>query len=158
MIDRAHLTGVQLALRASVAAALALALADLLHLQYPIYSFLAAVIVTDLSPQISRQLGLRRMISTIIGAIVGAALSETLPSGPLAVGASILVTMLICQILRVSEGARVAGYICGIIVLDASVEPWSYAFYRCIETILGVIVAWGISYVPKLIRLDETNS
>jgi uncharacterized membrane protein YgaE (UPF0421/DUF939 family) len=125
--------------------------------QYPLYAFLAAVIVTDLSPQMSRQLGLRRIVSTIIGAIVGAALSQSLPSGPLSVGASILAAMLICQILRVSEGARVAGYICGIVVLDASIDPWSYAFYRCVETTLGVVVAWGISYVPKLIQLDDAS-
>jgi uncharacterized membrane protein YgaE (UPF0421/DUF939 family) len=134
-----------------------LALADLLKFQYPLYAFLAAVIVTDLSPQISRQLGLRRIVSTIIGAIIGAALSQMLPSGPFSVGASILVAMLVCQILRVSEGAKVAGYICGIVVLDASIEPWSYAFYRCVETMLGVVVAWGISYVPKLIQLNEAE-
>jgi uncharacterized membrane protein YgaE (UPF0421/DUF939 family) len=152
-----HLTGVQLALRASVAAAIAVFIAGLLKFDNPIYAFIAAVIVTDLSPQISRQLGLRRIISTIIGAIIGAALSQTLPAGPLSVGVSTLSAMLICQILRVSEGAKVAGYICGLIVLYASADPWSYAFFRCIETMIGVVVAWGISYVPKLIRLEQTS-
>ena len=44
-----------------------------------------------------------------------------------------------------------------IVVLDHSVEPWHYAFYRLIETALGVVVAWLISYVPKLIRIEESG-
>jgi hypothetical protein len=49
----------------------------------------------------------------------------------------------------------VAGYICGVIVLDRSLEPWHHAYSRLIETLLGIVVAWAISYVPKLIRLNE---
>ena len=64
--------------------------------------------------------------------------------------------MLICQVLQARDGAKVAGYICGIIVFDHSAEPWQYAFFRFIETSLGVAVAWLISYVPKLIQLEQT--
>ena len=53
------------------------------------------------------------------------------------------------------DATKVAGYICGIVVLDYSAEPWHYAFHRLIETTLGVLVAWAISYVPKLIRMEE---
>ena len=34
----------------------------------------------------------------------------------------------------------------------------SYAFLGFTETILGIGVAWLISFVPKLIRIDETDS
>ncbi len=43
-----------------------------------------------------------------------------------------------------------AGYICGIVVLDHAAEPWLYAAQRFGETVLGVVVAWGVSFVPKL--------
>jgi len=151
------ISGVQLALRAAVAAGLSIALAQLFNLEYPIYSFLAAVIVTDLTPSQSRLLGLRRILSTIVGAICGAALSPVLPPGPWAIGLSILVAMLVCQLLQAQEGAKVAGYICGIVVLDHSAEPWLYAYFRFTETVLGVVVAWMISYFPKLIHIDESG-
>mgnify|MGYP001275648994 CR=1 FL=1 len=66
--------------------------------------------------------------------------------------------MLACNLVRMQEGAKVAGYICGIVMLSYGSEPWSYAFYRLLETMLGIGVAWGISFVPKLIRSDQSES
>lgn len=155
MDGRAELAGLQLALRVALAALLAFGIADLLRLQHPIYAFIAAVIVTDLSPSLSRRLGLTRIASTIIGAAAGAALSQALGPGLLSLGISVLAAMLACQVLRVSEGAKVASYICGLILIDHRGEPWLYAFDRFVETLLGVLVAWAVSAVPRLIRPGE---
>jgi uncharacterized membrane protein YccC len=151
---RPHVPGVQLALRASVAAGISVALAQALNLQHPIYAFLAAVIATDLMPAQSRMLGVRRIYATIIGGICGAAISQTFPPGPWTVALGVLVAMAVSLALQAKDGAKVAGYVCGIVVLDFSSEPWHYALYRVVETVLGVLVAWGVSYVPKLIKTD----
>jgi uncharacterized membrane protein YgaE (UPF0421/DUF939 family) len=144
----------QLAVRATAAAGLSLALAQLLTLEFPIYAFIAAVIVTDLSPDQTRRLGWRRLVATIVGATCGAALSGALPPGPWAIALGVLIAMLACSLVRMQEGAKVAGYICGIVMLSYGTEPWSYAFYRLIETMLGIGVAWAISLVPKLVPGD----
>jgi uncharacterized membrane protein YgaE (UPF0421/DUF939 family) len=154
---RPHVSKVQLALRASVAAAVALALADAFGLQHPIYALLAAVIVTDLQPSQSRTLALHRLLATLVGAVCGAALTFVLPPGPIAIGVSILVAMLLCQLLQVPDAAKIAGFICGIVVLEYSPEPWSNALLRFTETTLGVLVALLVSYVPKLIKIEETK-
>jgi uncharacterized membrane protein YgaE (UPF0421/DUF939 family) len=73
------------------------------------------------------------------------------------IGFGILVAMLICLISRVHEGAKVAGYICGIVVVAHGTHPWSYAFLRFTETVLGIGVAWLISFVPRLVRINETD-
>lgn len=155
MSYRLWVSGLQLALRASVAAGIAVALAQLLGLQHPLYAFLAAVIVTDLAPSQSRKLALHRVAATAIGATCGAALTPLLPSGPIAIGIGILIAMLVCQLAQVRDAAKVAGFICGILVLENSTEPWISGFYRFLETTLGVIVALAVSYVPKLIKLEE---
>ena len=147
--------GVQLAIRASVAAGLSIAVAQLFKLEHPIYAFLAAVIVTDLSPSQSRRLGLHRIVATVVGAVCGAALSQVLPPGAWAIGLSILLAMISCQLLQCPEGAKVAGFTCAIVVLEHSPEPWLSACFRLIETALGVVAALLVSYVPKLIRIDE---
>ena len=66
--------------------------------------------------------------------------------------------MLICHISRVNDGAKVAGYICGIVVVAHGTHPWSYAVLRLTETVLGIAVDWLISFVPKVIQIDETDS
>jgi uncharacterized membrane protein YgaE (UPF0421/DUF939 family) len=149
--------GIQLALRSALAAGLSLALAQYFKLDYPIYAMIAAVIVTDLSAAQTKKLGLRRLAATVLGAACGATLGPLLPPGPVAVGLSILVAMVICILVRGQDVAKVVGYICGIVVLDHSANPWSYAFFRLIETVLGIGVAWLISLVPKLVRVDESG-
>src|SRR5437660_9025437 len=59
---------VQLPLRAGLAAALSQAIATFLGLPYPAFAMVAAILVTDLAPEQSRQLGLRRIGGTLIGA------------------------------------------------------------------------------------------
>lgn len=150
-----YMSGVQLALRASVAAAIAIAIADLCRLEFPIYALLAAVLVTDLAPSQSRKLATHRLLATLLGAVCGAALTFVLPPGPIAIGVSILIAMLLCQLLRIPDAAKVAGFICGIVVLEYSAAPWVSAFQRFIETTMGVVVALVVSYVPKLIKIEE---
>lgn len=154
---RQSLKPLQLAVRAAAGASIAFAVAEVLKLDHPIIAFTAAVIVTDLKPAQTQELGLRRVAATAVGGVTGAVLSPALPPTAWALGTSVLVAMLISHMLRAREGAKVAGYICGLIVLDNSAAPWHNALYRMIETALGVIVAWIISYVPKLIPIDENS-
>jgi uncharacterized membrane protein YgaE (UPF0421/DUF939 family) len=150
--------GLQLAIRAGLAAGLSIAIAQFFKLEYPIYAFIAAVIATDLKPAESRRLGFVRIVATVVGALLGAALSAAFPPGPMTVGVSIVIAMLFCNLIRAPESARVAGFICGLVVFDHASAPFHYAFFRFIETVLGVAVAWAISYVPKLIRAEQPAS
>jgi uncharacterized membrane protein YgaE (UPF0421/DUF939 family) len=145
---------IQLTTRASVAAVLALIIARWLELDFPIYAFIAAVLATDLDPATSQKLGLRRMFATVVGALCGAISSLMLPPGILSIGIGFFTAMLLAQMLGAGEGARVAGYISGIVLLEHGSEPWHYAFHRFIETAIGVAVAWLISSIPKLL---DTN-
>ena len=151
------LKGAQLAVRAATAGSVSFAIAEFLRLDYPVFAFAAAVIATDLTPQQSRQLGLRRIVATIVGALCGGILSLFLAPGAWTLGFSILLAMFICHLLGARDGSRVAGYTCGIIVVSHSGDPWAFAAIRFIETLLGVLVAWAISYVPKLIRIEESE-
>jgi uncharacterized membrane protein YgaE (UPF0421/DUF939 family) len=151
---RSTVTALQLSLRAAVSAGLAVAIAQILQLQYPLYALLAAVIVMDLSPATTQQLALQRLAGTLLGATVGAVLSHALPPGPLAIGVSILVAMLLSYVVHLQAAAKLAGYVCGIVVLSHGGHAWSYAVYRVIETFLGIAMAVLVSLVPKLLRVE----
>jgi uncharacterized membrane protein YgaE (UPF0421/DUF939 family) len=150
-----QLSAIQLAFRAGIAGGLATWIAMRLTLEHPTYAFVAAVIATDLSVAQSRKLGLRRIFATAIGGLCGAGLSQLLGPGSGAVGVAVFVAMVVGSLLGAGEGTRVAGFICGIVVLEHSAEPWVYGAQRFVETALGVLVAWGISFLPTLIRKTE---
>jgi uncharacterized membrane protein YgaE (UPF0421/DUF939 family) len=152
---RAVLGGLQLALRAGVAAGIAFEIAGLLKLNFPIFAAVAAIIVTDLAPSQSRALGLHRIVATILGALCGGVLSTFLPPQAWAIGAGIAIAMLLTSVVQGKDGVRVAGFTCGIVIVNVGANPWHFAFDRLMETLLGIVVAWTISHVPKLIKLAE---
>ena len=149
--------GLQLAVRAAAAGGISYAIAEFFRLDYPVFAFAAAVIATDLTPRQSQQLGVRRIVATMVGALCGALLGFVVSPSALALGLSVLVAMLVCHLLGARDGSRVAGYTSGIIVISQSLDPWMHATLRFVETVLGVAVAWLISYVPKLIRIEEPD-
>jgi len=144
----------QLAVRAAIAAALSLVVAESLSRDSPIFALMAAVLVTDRSRSETRRLGGLRMLATVVGAICGGLLTLVLPGDPWAVGVGILIAMGITLLMRAPEAAKVAGYTCGIIVYAHGAHPWPYAWYRFLETTIGIGVAWLVSFVPKAISIE----
>jgi uncharacterized membrane protein YgaE (UPF0421/DUF939 family) len=148
-------SGLQLAIRASLSGGIALALASFADLAYPIYAFIAAVVVTDLSPRESRQLGMRQIIGTIAGASCGLLLSLWLPQKIWAAAFGVLIAMSLCTVVKLQSGSRLAGFTCGIIVAGSQGPAWEFAFFRLLETVIGVTVAWIVSWIPKVIRQES---
>ena len=157
MTFAAWMPNLQLSVRAGVAAALSVAIAQALHLQ-PLQALITSVLVVDLSPKTTRQQALPRLAGTILGGAMGAALSQVLPPTPISIGLGILAAMFFSHLLRLGGSARLAGFLCGIVLLNYTDAPWSYAFHRLVETALGISLAVLTSFVPKLIRIGEENS
>src|SRR4051794_36422967 len=147
MVHLPHTPALQLSLRAAVAAALALGIGQLLHLQFPIYAMISAVVVTDLDPAQTRKLGLPRLAGTVLGATVGALISVLLSPGAWEVGLGVLVAMFLSYLLRLEGAAKLAGFVCGIALFSYGDAPWSYALHRTIETTIGIALAVLISLV-----------
>lgn len=147
----------QSSIRPALSAGIAVAISQFLGLQFPIYALIAAVIVSDLSPSKTRQLGGMRLLGTLLGAVIGAAVSYFLPQGTWVLGFGVLAAMFLSRLLRLEGAAKVTGYVCGIVVLTHSDNPWPCALDRVVETILGIVVALLLSYVPTLVHIDESS-
>ncbi|MCX6875314.1 MAG: FUSC family protein [Verrucomicrobia bacterium] len=143
---------IQLSLRAGVAAGLAIIVARLFQLQHPLYAMISAVIVTDLVAEQTRKLALPRLAGTLLGSSLGALISTLLPPGVWATAFGIFAAMFASHLLYLQDAAKVAGYVCGIVLLDHTDSSWSYALFCMIETALGIGAAICVSIVPKLIK------
>lgn len=152
MASPGFVASLQLAVRAATSAALAVWLAQLLRLQYPIYALIGAVIVIDLNPGRTRELALQRIAGTILGAAIGVVLCVSVATNAATIGLGIFAGMCLCHPLRLRGAEKVTGYVCGIVMLDHAGAPLVYAGHRLLETLLGVGVAIAVSFVPKLLR------
>jgi uncharacterized membrane protein YgaE (UPF0421/DUF939 family) len=146
-----------MSLRAAVAAALSVAIAQWLQLQFPIYAMISAVVVTDLKASETWKLGVPRLVGTVVGAVFGALTCAFLRPNAWEGGAAIFAAMFLSHLLRLRNSAKIAGYVCGIVVLAFGEHPWEHAFHRTIETVLGIAMAMLVSVVPKLLPTEETN-
>ena len=152
MAQPLHTAALQLSLRAAVAAGLALGIGQLLRLQFPIYAMISAVVVTDLDPAETRKLGAPRLAGTVLGALLGALISLHLSPSAWEVGLGVFLAMFLSHLLRLQGAAKVAGYVCGIVLFAYDDTPWSYALHRTIETMIGLALAVAVSLIPKLLR------
>lgn len=149
---------VQLSVRAAAAATLAVVVADTLALQAQIYAMISAVIVTDLEPKRTRELAFPRILGTILGTMLGGAFVPAMAIGSWMIGIGVLATMLVAHVLGRPQAAKLAGYVCGIVMLTHAGDAWTYAWLRFVETLIGIASAVVLSFVPKLLRGERTSS
>ena len=147
--------GAQLAVRAALGAGISLAIARALNLETPIFALIAAVIVTDRDPAETRNLAIRRVISTAIGALCGVALAQVLGQTSWEAIIAIFVSMMLSIAVTQLGDPKIAAYLCALIIINYGDHPLHYAFYRFVETALGIVVAWAISLVPKLLDIED---
>lgn len=147
-------TSAQLSLRAALAGGLAIVLAELLRLQYPVYALISAVVVTDLVPANSRKLALPRLVGTAVGTALGAVIAASLPAGIWTAVLGVFLGIFLSHLLGLGDAVKLAGYVCGIVLLEYDDQPWEYALSRMIETVLGIAAALLVSLVPRLVSPD----
>ena len=149
------LSGCLLSLRAALGATVAYALARSLELPHPVYALVAAIVVTDFYSTETRNLGLQRLAATFIGAACAVLLWTIVEPREWVIGLGILMAMAVCHVCNFGGGAKVAGFVSAVVLLSYGEHPWTHAWYRLTETIVGIGVAWLISLVPRLIQLDD---
>jgi uncharacterized membrane protein YgaE (UPF0421/DUF939 family) len=145
----------QVSLRAAVAAGLSVAIAQRLNMTYPVVALASSVIVTDVEPSRTRHLGLQRLLGTVLAGFVGILIG---PGGSMSIAVAIASAMLLANIVGLGSTAKLAGFVCGIVVLAPGGAPVPYALQRVYETVIGILMAVLVSFVPRLIRLEGSPS
>jgi uncharacterized membrane protein YgaE (UPF0421/DUF939 family) len=149
-------SGAGLAIRAALGATIAYVIATALGLQHPIYALVAAIIGTEYVSKETTRLGFQQLVATAFGAISGTLIRTIFPPSAASAGLGILISVLACYV-TIRDGAKVAkiaGYVTAIIILDEGERPFVHGLFRFIEIALGIGVAWLLSLVPRLIRVE----
>jgi uncharacterized membrane protein YgaE (UPF0421/DUF939 family) len=140
-------TGLQLGIRTGVAALTSVAIAQQLSHPNPLPVLASAVIVTDVDPAQTRFFALRRLLGTIVGAALGILFGS---GGPVGVGIGVTVAMVLGYTLGSAPAAKLAGYVCGVVILARGGDSMGAALQRLLETAIGIGAAVAISYVPPV--------
>jgi uncharacterized membrane protein YgaE (UPF0421/DUF939 family) len=130
--------GLEIGVRAALASLLSAWVALWLGMDFPIYAVIAAIVVTDASPEVTRRTGLLRLVGNIIGAGLGGGLGSLLGHTPLVMAGGVLLAILLCALTGLKDAAKITGYITGIVILFHGDKPWAYAWARFVETSIGL--------------------
>ncbi|MEN3288562.1 MAG: hypothetical protein V7634_2862 [Bradyrhizobium sp.] len=154
LIGRLHARRAQLALalRSTVAAAVAFAIADALNLRLPLWAVLTSLIVTQGS--VGRSLKATRdyMFGTIGGAIYGGAIAVLIPHS----GAVELLAMLVLTVAPLAfiaslnpslNAATVTGVIVLLVPVMSHIDPLTSAIDRVGEVAVGAFVGLVVSFI-----------
>jgi uncharacterized membrane protein YccC len=141
-----------LALRVTLAALLALGLAQSLHLRLPLWAVLTAIIVTQLSVGGSLKVAGDYLVGTIGGAIYGGAITILVPhhSELALLGVLALAVAPLALIASVKPSLNVATVTAIIVLLVPTmtpVAPLDSAIDRVLEVAVGAVVGLAVSFV-----------
>jgi uncharacterized membrane protein YccC len=149
-VIRTRQAEIRLALRATVAAVLAFALARLLELPQGYWAVITAILVMQTSVGASLKAALDRLGGTLAGAIFGACISLLIPhASQLGLGLAIALAMAPMTLLAAMNASFKVAPVTALIVLLPTAgniaPPLVYALDRILEIALGNIVGMTVA-------------
>lgn len=140
-----------------IAVILTLIISDILKLNSPLLASIAAIMAMESSISESITTGKNRMYGTILGGAVGLILSYILPVNYIFITVGFILLITICNILKIDKAVRMAMIVLLSIALnyDGGKERINYAFFRTLDTLIGVAVGATINYFIRPPNVEE---
>lgn len=129
----------------------------ILRIQSPFFAGIAAITAMKTSVSESFDVGKDRMQGTILGAIVALFFTSIATEHPLFIGLGVLIIIYICNVLELKQSTQLSTIVFLSIILNHDEgSRISYAFYRTIDTFVGLIIGTLINYfiLPPNIKDD----
>ena len=125
-------------------------LANLLGIENPFYTVIAAVIVMQPTVIDTWKFGMNRMIGTIAGAVLGVILALLWPHNPIVAAMGFIILISFMNWIKKGESISIGAVVFAGVYLSevlSTGEHLIYAGERLYETFLGIIVAVAINYL-----------
>lgn len=134
-------------IKTALAASLTIFIARTFNLRSPFFAGIAAIISMQSSVSESLNAGIHRMYGTIIGAIVALVFSLIAPENAFFMGIGIMIIIYICNILKLKKSVTISTIVFQSIILNYQEgSRVSYALYRTLDTLIGLVIGTLINY------------
>ena len=132
----------RLAIKTALAGCLAMYLASLLRMPQPYWAAISAMIVMQTNLGAAIKQSWIRLAATAVGAAVSIPFMAFAGQNLMAFGVAVFVTIVLCTILHLADGLRLAAVTIAIIMLvPNTARPWVPAFNRFLEVSFGIFIA-----------------
>jgi uncharacterized membrane protein YccC len=133
---------IRLAVQTALAGVAASYFSQFLRLPEGYWAAITAVIVMQANLGAALKQSWIRIAATAIGVVVAIPLIILLGKNLLAFGLAVLLTVIICSILHLDDGLRIAAATVAIIILiPRAGRPWNPAIDRFLEVSFGIVMA-----------------
>lgn len=115
-----------------------------------LWTTMTAIIVLQAHLGGTYQAALYRLLGVFVGSVMGGICTTLLGSNPISLGISIFATIIICSSFNIKESVRIASLSVTVVMvlwgLNHSVSPWTFAFFRFLDSAIGVAVALVVAH------------
>lgn len=142
--------------KTGIAAILALALTNVLHVDYGYWAVISAVIAMQMNVADAIEMCLYRFVGTVMGAVMGVIAIVTLPDTPVWNGVSLFFTTGLCAFLtRWDPRYRMAAITVSIVILASAghTERIDVGLFRVLEIAVGVGCAFVVTVTLWPVRV-----
>jgi len=91
-----------------------------------------------------------RFLGVVLGSFVGAICTSIFGAHPFTLGLSVVLTICILSLLNLKDSIRIACMSLSVVMilwgLNPSTSPWTFAFFRTIDSVLGILVAVAVAH------------
>jgi uncharacterized membrane protein YgaE (UPF0421/DUF939 family) len=135
-------TNFRLALKTALAGCLGMYFASVLHMPQPYWAAISAMIVMQINLGAAVRQSWIRFAATAVGAAVSIPFMAVPGQKLLVFGVAVFVTVVLCTILHLEDGIRLAAVTIAIIMLVPNTgRPWVPALNRFLEVSFGILIA-----------------
>ena len=139
---------------------LSIIVAKILHLQYPFFIAMTALISMDKTMGNSLKMGRNRVMGTFFGACIGIGMSYIDRGNPILCGIGMILLIQLCNLTKLKGSITIGGIVMIAIMVHTDKTPLFYGFHRTLDTMIGASLSFlvNISIFPyaTVKRLDET--
>jgi uncharacterized membrane protein YgaE (UPF0421/DUF939 family) len=136
----------RLAIKTAIAGCLAMYLASLFRMPQPYWAAISAMIVMQTNLGAAVKQSWIRFAATAVGAAVTIPFMAFARQNLLVFGVAVFVTIVLCTILHLADGIRLAAVTIAIIMLVPNTgRPWVPALNRFLEVSFGILIALAVA-------------